>query len=665
MKRGIVPDLGKASLLALVYLLLAKLGLTIQPVNAFASLVWAPSGVALAAMLLMGYRFWPSIAVGAVAANLWTGAPLLVALGIGAGNTLEALAGAWVLRRIPGFRTSLDRLQDVLGLILLSGVLSTTISASIGVSSLVLGGVIPAGQAVTTWRVWWLGDLVGDLLVAPVLLTWNAPRPAGRRAARFVEGAVLAALVTVATMAIFERSETAMAALLSPFLVWAAIRFEQRGAARANLLVCAIAVWATARGHGPFAQDGAPQALFATQEFMALTVGTFLVLGAVIAERRRAEGELTRASAAKDRFLAALSHELRTPLTPVLAISSALERDAALPAAARRQIETLRKNAELEARLIDDLLDLTRIAHEKLKLSPEPVEVGEALDQAFEVCRSEVAAKGLIVERDPAGAGRFVRADPARLRQVLWNLLKNAIQFTPAEGRIRIRVLQPEHARIAIEISDTGVGIEPTEVGRIFVPFQQLERRVGGLGLGLAISRALVEAQGGALNVSSPGRGHGSTFRVELPAAEPAASSRPPLPAAGTRASAGPRRVLLVEDHADTLAALRDLLTEMSCDVVTAGTLREAFAAAEAGSFELVLSDLGLPDGSGLELMRSLRERYGLAGIAVTGYGMEEDLRRSLAAGFVEHLVKPITFEKLETAIDRFFAERERSAAPV
>jgi len=278
----------------------------------------------------------------------------------------------------------------------------------------------------------------------------------------------------------------------------------------------------------------------------------------------------------------------------------------------------------------------------------------------IEVCRADAAAKGLVLEQDGAARGKFVDADPARLRQVFWNLGKNAIRFTPQGGRISLRTSDGAPGRIAVEIIDTGIGIEPSEIPRIFRPFEQAGPRQGGLGLGLSISTALVEAHGGTLTARSDGPGRGATFRVDL-ALSPSAPA-PPLPKG--RASAGletpreRRRVLLVDDHADTLGASRDLLAELNCDVVAAASLREALAAAQRGPLDLVISDFALPDGSGLDLMRTLRDSYGLAGIAVTGYGMAEDIRRGREAGFVEHLVKPITLQRLEGAIDRFFAAR-------
>ncbi len=649
--------------MTVAYVLLGRLGLSIEPVNAFATLVWPPTGIALAALVLYGYRYWPSVALGAVIVNLWTGAPVPVALLIGAGNTLEALAGAYALRRIPGFRSSLDRLQDVLGLVFFGAVLSTAVSATIGSLSLLLGRIITPGGFGTTWRAWWLGDSIGDLIVAPLILTWGDRSVVSFE--RRAEAATLALLLLAGSLFLFEITSDGMVSLLSPLLVWAAIRFGQRGAPRAMLLVSMIAIWATARGHGPFVRATIPESLFHLQLYTAVTAATFLVLGAVVAERGRVQEELARSLAAKDEFFAALSHELRTPLTPVLAISSVLEKSSELSARTRTQMQVVRRNAELEARLIDDLLDLTRIARGKLGLERQAVSLEEALDHVAEICRDEAAVRGVTLEREDATKGTLVLADPTRLRQIFWNLVKNAIKFTPRGGRVRLAAFAASEGRVAVDVSDTGIGIEPGEIRRIFQPFRQAVAGRGGLGLGLAIAKELVEAHGGTLSAVSGGSGRGATFRVELARCEEAGAARVQGVERRVTRPARARRILLVEDHADTLAAASGLLGELSCEVVGATSVAEALAAAAAAAvpFDLVISDLGLPDGSGLDLMRRLRDRHGLSGIAVTGYGMEEDLRRSREAGFVDHVVKPITFERLEGAVERFFARPPTSGA--
>jgi signal transduction histidine kinase/CheY-like chemotaxis protein len=654
---------GQAMVLAVVYALLARVGLGIHAVNSFATLVWPASGVALAAILVRGPRFWPAITVGAFVANLWTGAPVPVAVAIAAGNTLEAVVAAAAVRRIPGFRTSLDRVVDVVGLVALAAVAASALGATIGVSSLRFAGIVPPARFAMTWRAWWLGDAIGVLIFASFLLTLrrDGERPSPPRV---LEAAALTVLLFLASVLLFELTSDGVAALLSPLLVWAAIRFEQRGAARACFLISVIAVWSTVRGHGPFHGDTVEEGLYALQVFMALTSSTFLILGALTAERRRAREESEAANHAKDRFLAALSHELRTPLTPILALTSVLERDPLLRTETRRRVEVVRRNAELEARLIDDLLDLTRIARGKLKVEIEEVVLGDAVDHVLEICRSEARDKGITMERK-LGSGRelVARADPARLRQVMWNLVENAIRFTPPGGQIRLNAFAPSPGWVAIEVSDSGRGIEPSELGRIFHPFEQAGKSAGGLGLGLAISSALVEAQSGVLMASSAGSGFGATFRVELPAGAPILPVREQSaegPAATPSGATG-RRVLLVEDHLDTARAVRELLQEMSCQVVLAGSVQEAVAAAEAAPFDLVMSDIGLPDGSGFDLMSDLRARHGLSGIALTGFGMEQDIEQGRQAGFQDHLVKPVTFQRLAGAVERFFAERPAS----
>jgi signal transduction histidine kinase/ActR/RegA family two-component response regulator len=666
------------ALVAIAYFLTATFALRVHAAYRFASLVWAPTGIAIATVVLGGSRYWPAIAAGAFAANFRAGAPFAAAAGIALGNTLEAVWGVWLLRRVPGFTRSLRRVGDALALVLLGGGVATLVSATIGVGSLYLGGMVPASGLALTWRDWWVGDAIGALVVAPFLLTLGGSSVRPQRPWENAEAAVLGALLTAAALFLFRSPRAGMELLLSPFLVWACLRFEQRGAARATLVITGIAVWATIQGYGPFARGrDLEEGLFALQSFVALTAGTFLVLGAAVAERRKAEEERAsdlrelerahrelrraneeteHANRAKDQFLAALSHELRTPLTPVLALASSLELEPALAPDTRRRIGVVRRNAELEARLIDDLLDLTRVARGKLTLDREPVPLAEAVDHVLEICREDAAAKGVTLEREGSDGGVSVLADPARLRQILWNLVKNGVKFTPLGGRVVVRLERPGITRVAVEVTDTGVGIDRAELARIFRPFEQGSSRAGGLGLGLAIAFALVDAHDGTLTAASAGPGRGSTFRIELPIGTPASRTegvKLPRPVASTPST---RRILLVEDHADTLDATRHLLTELSCEVLAARTVAEAIRVAATEPIDLVVSDLGLPDGSGVDLMRVLRDRHGLSGIAVTGYGMDEDVRASSEAGFVEHLVKPITFQRLATAVERFFA---------
>ncbi len=394
-----------------------------------------------------------------------------------------------------------------------------------------------------------------------------------------------------------------------------------------------------------------------------------------ITERRRSERELQRAWAAaeamnqaKDHFLATLSHELRTPLTPVLAVISGLESNEGFPPDLHQSVVMMRRNIELEARLIDDLLDLTRVSRGKLELERRNVDLRELLEHAVQTsCGEEMSYGRRRIVVDLQNGDLRLWGDASRLTQVFWNLLNNAVKFTPEGGTITVRSRYEASTGIAVEISDTGVGIDPGVLPRIFDAFEQGEvsvtRRFGGLGLGLAISKAIVELHGGTIDVRSSGKDRGTTFEVRLPTgtlqleAEGAAQFREGTPFGPVRVARN-LRILLVEDHPDTADALAELLRTRGHVVRIATTVAQALAAAGEERFDLVLSDLGLPDGSGQDLMRQLSHRYQLRGIALSGYGMEDDIRRSRDAGFHCHLTKPVNLQALETAIQQV-AEKE------
>jgi two-component system CheB/CheR fusion protein len=402
---------------------------------------------------------------------------------------------------------------------------------------------------------------------------------------------------------------------------------------------------------------------------------SILAVVADIGDRKRAEAalrlhaeEVQAASQAKDRFLAVLSHELRTPLTPVLAAVSTLEAGLGLSSGLRESLAMIRRNVELEARLIDDLLDLTRISCGKLVLHCQAVDAWEILQHAIHICCTrEVAAGRLRLDLGLTPGDYRVWADGPRLTQVFWNLLNNAVKFTPEGGTITVRSFFEDGAgrHVAVEISDTGIGIEPEMLPRVFDAFEQADRhitrRFGGLGLGLAVTKAIVELHGGSLTASSAGCGHGATFTVRLPQGEPqldlddTMSALPAPFAASLSAAEQALRILLVEDHADTAAAMADLLEMIGHRVTVASNVAAGLAAAAAagaeGGFDLLLSDIGLPDGSGLDLMRELARLYSLPGIALSGYGMEDDLRKSREAGFSLHLTKPVSLQALKAAL--------------
>jgi CheY-like chemotaxis protein len=381
--------------------------------------------------------------------------------------------------------------------------------------------------------------------------------------------------------------------------------------------------------------------------------------------------ELIGANAAKDQFLALLSHELRNPLSPVIAMVGELEASAGDKSEVRRALEVIRRNVELEARLIDDLLDVTRISKGKLQLSLETASVHEILQRSYEICREEIAAKDLKIEFRLRAERAYVEGDPARLQQVFWNLIKNSVKFTPAKGRIVIETLNPTPDIVEIRTTDTGIGIEPEQMDRIFNAFEQgqssITRRFGGLGLGLAISKAMVHAHEGTIKAESGGKNRGATFIVTLatvatPAAVVAApESKGPREVALKTSKAkgtGPR-VLVVDDHVDTCTGMKMMMERRGYRVTVAHTADQAVKKTKNEDFDLVISDIGLPDRSGYELMQELSATKNLRGIALSGFGMENDVSRARAAGFSEHLTKPINFDRLEEAIQMLLAEPE------
>ena len=378
----------------------------------------------------------------------------------------------------------------------------------------------------------------------------------------------------------------------------------------------------------------------------------------------RAKEQIEASSKAKDKFLAALSHELRTPLTPVLATLSSWEATNALPATLRSDLQRLRRNVELEARLIDDLLDLTRIENGKLSLEKEPLDVHNLIHSAASLFREEVQARDLALHCQLGAKNSWLEADPARLQQILLNLIGNAVKFSRDGGTIEIVTDNSQGTELTIAITDDGIGMTEELIARLFQRFEQgdipPEVKFRGLGLGLSIAKALVEAHGGALRAESKGQGRGSTFTITFPKAyTPARRSAPALaPAAGLPTHPSNLRVLLIEDHEDTARVLEKVLQQMGHEVQTRSRVATACETLREREFDVILSDIGLPDGSGIDFIKAAREISQTPAVALTGYGMAEDIDRCLQAGFEEHLTKPIDIDRLQRTLSRIVAKR-------
>lgn len=371
------------------------------------------------------------------------------------------------------------------------------------------------------------------------------------------------------------------------------------------------------------------------------------------AEAARAEAEA--ANQAKDRFLAMLSHELRAPLSPVIHAVTLIEEENECSPSVKELLDTIRRNVKLEARLIDDLLDVARIRSGKLQLHPENVDVHNLVRRTVQVCEPEARAREITVRTDLRAAQAQVVADGSRIQQIVYNLLGNAIKYTGRGGEVLLSTQNDPTGRLLeIRVEDSGIGIEPGKLEKIFDAFEQVHGdRSTGLGLGLAICRVLVELHGGTIRAASRGAEQGSAFTVSLPLR---AVTLPDIPVApDTLQDSTPAlRLLLVEDHEDTANSLKRLLLRRGYQVTLATSVAGASDAMRSDRFDVLISDIGLPDGQGLELMEpfvALAKPRTVAGIALSGYGMAEDLQRSQSAGFAYHLTKPVDVAELESCL--------------
>ena len=654
---------------AIIYLIAGKIGLHLASLHASASPVWPPAGIALAAMLLLGYRAWPAIFIGAFVVNLTTAGTVGTSLAIATGNTLEAVAGAWLVNRFAGGRNVFDRPQGVFKFALAVAI-SAVLSPAFGVTSLALEGFADWTKYGAIWFTWWLGDVTGDLIFTPLVLLWGMRWKITWKEEEAIEVGVLLLSLTLLSAVVFggwlqiSTKNYPIAFICGPIVIWTAFRFTQRETAMGIFILSVIAVWGTVHGFGPFAGQSENQSLLTVQSWTAVLAITAMALSAGMAERRRIEEKLQQqksivqaANRTKDHFLAMLSHELRTPLTPVISALDSLEAEASQTQDTKASLAMIRRNIELETQLIDDLLDFTRIARDKMQLRFAPMDAHQAVSNVVEICRAEARSKKLNVHVNLRAKTHLVTADTAKFQQIIWNLLKNAIKFTPEGGDITISSDNPSETLFTVSVRDTGIGIEPEVMQRIFDPFEQgnrsFEHRFGGLGLGLAISKSLAQAHDGRLTAQSGGANCGSTFTLSMQTLPQDEAAGVAAEAVTSHSARQALKILLVDDHQDTCAALEKLLARRGHLVAVSHDVRSAMEAAARNKFDLLISDIALPDGTGMDLMMQLRAIANVPGIAISGFGNDVDIGRSLQAGFSEHLIKPIKLDNLEAAIER------------
>lgn len=803
MPSGFVRKLFLILGIAAAYFFAAQFGLRFAFVAEQVTPVWPPAGIALAALCWFGSRVWPAVTLGAFLANLTAHEPWLTASGIAIGNTLEAVTAAWLLQHVVGFRNSLSRFQDVIGLIVLAAGISTMIAATIGVTSLCLGGLHSWSSFWSIWTTWWIGDAIGIIVVAPVLLAWSTRHHLDWSKWSVVEGcALLLAVLTVSVVVFGSRLpnlNTQHAYALFPVVIWAALRFEQRGTASAVLLISAIAIIGTVDGLGPFVRPSTHESLILLQSFMGFVAATGLLLAAAVSERSLAQRQLhesderarftlhaagvgtwewnvttgvvqwsdnmesihghprghfggsfesflkdvhpddrdrvlesikksldgggryhieyrqtdargrigwmeakgrpifdetgkpirmvgvctdvTKRKAAelalkdserrKDDFLAILAHELRNPLAPISNAVELLRLTLPDEGPAGEVTAIISRQVQQMTRLVDDLLDLSRISRSKLELRKEHIFLETVVNSAIEISRPLIEEKLHRFSVDLPAEPILLDADLTRLAQVLANLLNNAAKFTHHDGQISLKA-ERQSDRVLIKVRDNGIGLPREKQDSVFEMFSQIKGSqrgsAGGLGIGLALVKSLVEMHGGEVAVHSDGLERGSEFTITLPVLESDSIATPQPAIPHDRRFQSSHRVLVVDDNRDSAMSLAKLLTLMGADVRVAFDGPEAIEVAHAFGPQVVLLDIGMPTMDGYETARRIRASiWGktMTLVALTGWGQHSDRERSKAAGFDHHFTKPIDPDQLQEVVESLVEKSSQPASVV
>jgi signal transduction histidine kinase len=504
-----------------LYCVAASFGLRVAAVGGFATLVWAPTAIAFVAILFCGRAMWPGVFAAAFLINYLTGAPALAAAGMATGNTLEALVGVALVTRAGDFDPSLRNLKDLSRFVLLVVVCSTLVSAVIGVTSLWATGMLPAHEVPVTLRAWWVGDALGDLLVAPLLLNLRGGTFFLGSRWRRLEGVVVWLLLVGASATVFGEMAgrlryPPLPYVLFPFVIYLVFRFGQFGASVASFTVAVVAIYGTMHGLGPFASGEPSERLLLLHSFLAILAVTGLVLAAAVEERAAALRDMAKAVKDRDLFLAIASHELKTPLTILLGRLQLAERkvEGGPEDVAKGIRSAIRRGQQLNL-LVKELLDISRIRAGRLELRREWLDLSTLIAENLEHLTEETRSARCTVrtELEPGLDGNW---DRSGLEQVFVNLYSNALKYAPGTELVVSAHRSGDRACLVVE--DLGPGISRDEQSRIFEPFERGDPvdAASGMGLGLYIVKRIVESHVGTVRLESE-RGRGSRFIVELP----------------------------------------------------------------------------------------------------------------------------------------------------
>lgn len=521
---------GKIALIALLYWIAARLSLELALVRGQVTPIWPPTGIALVTLLLLGDRMWPAITLGALAVNLPLGPTPLGAVLISAGNTLAPLASARLLR-MEGFRPQLDRLRDAVAIVVLGALVGMTISATIGSAVLTFSGAVPMANFATTWAVWWAGDAMGVLLIAPMLLSFvRRPGVGPLGWARSVELLLLLCGIGVVTFLLFDNPYR-LEYLVLPLIAVAAWRFRLAGAAPAALIASVIAVWAAVNGSGPFTSETLFEKMLTLQVFnVSVSLASFLL--AAYADTRQRNDEMSRlyfsaslAMAARNDAIDVAAAELGPPvaiLTSYLAVLS----DGNLgppPQRWRAILNVMNDKAWQVSRLIDELAESARVEARSDRPSRAYLDLREAVQRAAKRAAGRAGVSGARISARLGADPIPVDADPRQIGRILDNLIHNSLTYSTRPPRIRVQTAI-EGDRAVVRVTDNGVGLTDSERARVFQPFHRTKNPaftgVPGLGLGLYASQKLAEANQGTLSLEKTEPGIGSSFILGLPIAK-------------------------------------------------------------------------------------------------------------------------------------------------
>jgi signal transduction histidine kinase/DNA-binding response OmpR family regulator/serine phosphatase RsbU (regulator of sigma subunit) len=686
-------------LIAVAYFSFAKIAMFFASLG-YVTPIWPSSGIALAAILLLGRRFWPGILLGSLLIESLhyelTFINIVTVFGIGIGNTLEPLLAALLVHRFIGYHYLLNKAQDVFKFIVIT-LLSPVVSATIGTTTLCLGNNVPWSDYGNIWWTWWLSAVIGMIIFTPLLLAWFTPSGPlkGVLRQRIIELVLLLSLVIGISQVAFGGGYP-VEYMLIPVLMWSAFRFEQRGTTLLIMIVSVIAILGTANGFGSFVRESLNESLLLLQSFVGVIAITTLVLSSIITERLQAESRLKKANIElqqldklKDEFLANTSHELRTPLNGIIGIADSLIDGAAgeLTDQTKANLAMIVSSGKRLSHLVNDILDVSKLKQKNIELQLKPVGLREIVEVVLTLSKPLVAQKPvqLINAIKPDLPPAY--ADENRLQQIFYNLIGNAIKFTDS-GHIEISAeIKKGDEILVITVTDTGIGIPEDKLDNIFQSFEQADggtaRKYGGTGLGLAVTKPLIQLHGGDIWVQST-PGVGSQFTFTLPISEKPIESQPnqassvshyqvtqgPISTEPSTIAPSPIpgkfKILAVDDEPVNLQVLVNHLSLQHYTIFQASSGIEALTLIEQGlKPDIILLDVMMPQMTGYEVTQKLREKWQadeLPILLLTAKNQVADLVTGLETGANDYLTKPISKDELLVRIKTHIHIKELQA---